>query len=445
MKDKELKPNANSVGVAPLGDPHFEENTPVSSKTCSNPNSKPQTLTSNVAITLIALVITIIVMLILVGVTVSIAINGGLFSTAKRAVNKTEEAEDSELRFMAMANAATHNEKWEYTSKDNKTIPIPAGFAPTEIEGETSTEEGVVIIDAEGNEFVWIPCTKTEYEGATIDDSWPSWGYTDKTWTDSQTQIGETSIEKNGGFYVARYEAGVPSNAPFYASKDGDTYYYANGADINAKTNDGNGKNTKDYKPVSKKENQVWNCISQLNAKKVSEKMYESNTTVKSYLIDSHAWNLICTKFIRDRVKKDITNSINWGNYYKNTTTKYENLNVLYAVHTNDKKYAETYSKGIIPEGTAPKNQGSNYLELCTGASEDFKAYNIYDMAGNMAEWTTEIGDDTNTDSVAYASVRGGQLTANAWYRYSAVICSEGDFGDLFCGVGQGFRVVLYF
>lgn len=41
-------------------------------------------------ITLIALVITIIVMLILVGVTVSIAINGGLFSTAKEATRQTQ-------------------------------------------------------------------------------------------------------------------------------------------------------------------------------------------------------------------------------------------------------------------------------------------------------------------------------------------------------------------
>ncbi len=171
MKDKELKPTANAVGVAPLDDPHFEEitkNTPTSD---SNPNFKHRTLSSNVAITLIALVITIIVMLILVGVTVSIAINGGLFSTAKKAVTKTEEAKDSELRFMAMANAATHSEKWEYISKDNKTIPIPAGFAPTQIEGEDTVEGGLVITDAEGNEFVWIPVNYEVTEGEETDEN----------------------------------------------------------------------------------------------------------------------------------------------------------------------------------------------------------------------------------------------------------------------------------
>ena len=48
-------------------------------------------------ITLIALVITIIVMLILVGVTVTVALNGGLFSTAQKAVGDTESERDDEL------------------------------------------------------------------------------------------------------------------------------------------------------------------------------------------------------------------------------------------------------------------------------------------------------------------------------------------------------------
>ena len=30
------------------------------------------------------------------------------------------------------------------------------------------------------------------------------------------------------------------------------------------------------------------------------------------------------------------------------------------------------------------------YTELATGSSDTFKKYNIYDMAGNMWEWTTE-------------------------------------------------------
>lgn len=47
-------------------------------------------------ITLVALVITIIVMLILVGVSVTVALKGGLFGTAETAVDKTQNALDEE-------------------------------------------------------------------------------------------------------------------------------------------------------------------------------------------------------------------------------------------------------------------------------------------------------------------------------------------------------------
>lgn len=48
-------------------------------------------------ITLVALVITIIVMLILVGVSITVALNGGLFTNAKDAANNTSEARNAEL------------------------------------------------------------------------------------------------------------------------------------------------------------------------------------------------------------------------------------------------------------------------------------------------------------------------------------------------------------
>lgn len=47
-------------------------------------------------ITLVALIITIIVMLILVAVSVTVALNGGLFTKAKSAASQTNEAEKAE-------------------------------------------------------------------------------------------------------------------------------------------------------------------------------------------------------------------------------------------------------------------------------------------------------------------------------------------------------------
>ena len=57
------------------------------------PTSKAR---QNKGITLIALVITIIVMLILVAVTISMAINGGLFDYAGKATSETENAIEKE-------------------------------------------------------------------------------------------------------------------------------------------------------------------------------------------------------------------------------------------------------------------------------------------------------------------------------------------------------------
>ena len=54
-------------------------------------------------ITLIALIITIIIMLILAGVTVNVALNGGLFDTAKEVVTKTEMGKISERAEMVKA------------------------------------------------------------------------------------------------------------------------------------------------------------------------------------------------------------------------------------------------------------------------------------------------------------------------------------------------------
>ena len=160
-------------------------------------------------ITLIALVITIIVMLILVAVTISMAINGGLFTHAGKATRDTENAklqekelsqgrvkidgiwydsiddymnerpsenqedgpineEDEGGTVNTLKNwtiSTTFPEDWD-TSKvtpmtdGTKTVPIPIGFSISDVEGEQDVETGLVIKDEHGNEFVWVPVTE---------------------------------------------------------------------------------------------------------------------------------------------------------------------------------------------------------------------------------------------------------------------------------------------
>ncbi len=54
-------------------------------------------------ITLVALIITIIVMLILVAVTISVALNGGLFDQARRSTRATQLAQVKEAIALAKA------------------------------------------------------------------------------------------------------------------------------------------------------------------------------------------------------------------------------------------------------------------------------------------------------------------------------------------------------
>ena len=60
-------------------------------------------------ITLIALIITIIVMLILVGVTINVALNGGLFDKAKTAGEQTQKQVEKEELITAMVGAYNSN------------------------------------------------------------------------------------------------------------------------------------------------------------------------------------------------------------------------------------------------------------------------------------------------------------------------------------------------
>ena len=233
-------------------------------------NKKQEKHTSR-GITLIALVITIIVMLILVAVTIQIAVNGGLFEYAGRAAGDTKNAIDEENNlatgrvevdgkvyesiddYIAGKEAVLDYDKTKTNSdgtlkanakyeSDGKTAIIPKGFKIiADVAGKKSIDEGLVIQDSEGNEFVWVPVivegtTDAEkeanfekirtdgYESGTL-KTWVSGkevtepylsGYSDGKGTEEIKDYQEmrASVIKNGGFYIGRYEAGVEGDTP---------------------------------------------------------------------------------------------------------------------------------------------------------------------------------------------------------------------------------------
>ena len=181
--------------------------------------------TRNKGITLIALVVTIIVLLILAGVSIAtLTGDNGILTQANKAKENTEQAEEDELRRLTVLEAATNLENTIYTDKNNVTITIPAGFAVSQVEGENTIEDGLVIIDKNENEFVWVPVKVTEKD--TVDNIYNF--QRTITYNGTITEVGleysepyiteeekkeykamYESVYKNKGFFIGRYETGA--------------------------------------------------------------------------------------------------------------------------------------------------------------------------------------------------------------------------------------------
>ena len=80
----------------------------------------------------------------------------GILNRAAEAKEKTEIANEDEQRKLAQAEALMNTEKTTY-----KGVTLPEGFAPTKIDGEDAIDDGLVITDGYGNEYVWVEVPKT--------------------------------------------------------------------------------------------------------------------------------------------------------------------------------------------------------------------------------------------------------------------------------------------
>ena len=229
-----------------------------------------------------------------------------------------------------IGNTSNVKEEWQDTIASVKYgVPIPKGF--TYKEGTKDT--GLVIQDEKGNEFVWVPATESTYRKDTSfpsinnikptgDDTLPN-GITDEA----------ADVVKYGGFYIGRYEAGIP---------EGDT-----------------SPSNKTGIPVSKKGAIVWSNINYTNSKASAESMI-NNEYVQTGLITGTAWDTTCN-WIEDSLKS---------------------INELASL--TDSRYYGNHNDSLTP---AKENSGT---KRTAGFSENWKTKNIYDLAGNVWEWTSE-------------------------------------------------------
>lgn len=211
--------------------------------------------------------------------------------------------------------------------------------------------------------------------------------------------------------------------------------------------------------PVSKAGVASWNLVNQPVAKTASESMYNNanDSKVNSKLIDSYAWDTTCKWLMNSGIIKEENGKIDstsYGNY--NNSTFILRKGILYVKHLylteknsgtasnwyywlgGQGKYTYSMVKDesgmqigikteeIVPsDATKPSGTSSNVsdfyiadgrIEIATGSSDETRTNNIYDLAGNMWEWTTEtIKRKRNSDNYecTFAVWRGGGFSSN--------------------------------
>ena len=345
-----------------------------------------------------------------------------IFAFSKKETNEVLQATKSTANAVNLENNE-HMHVEEDASGDK--VPVPNGYVGSSVEGENEIDTGYVIYEGEEevtdsnvadaqknrNQYVWVPVadiskfygtdatgkkwgkiyqfttgtnsselfdevtgtypdnwsesngvmtinSKTSYRepdvvpksgntGYDMDSSLKTLGVGAKTTHEFLNQLEKefnnmvASVEKYGGFYIGRYETG----------------------NINQDT------------PVIRKENTNINNQKWYNMYKRCKNIKGINTNVETGMIWGNQWDRTLMWLIEtgNKTKEEISDdSTSWGNY---SNSEFEYIN----------------SKGNV----IIKNEGSS-TSIPTGSAEYTKANNIYDLAGNVREWTMESSWDYN-------------------------------------------------
>ena len=421
---------------------------------------------NNKGITLVALVVTIVVLLILAGVSINLVLgNNGIIAKAKDAETKFAEASQNDLKGM---NGLIEQMESTLNGSGNggKTEPETVPYLPSDdfhYDTSTSVDTGLVIQDASGNEYVWVVVPRTTavyaktglgkttftdadytsiendlkeytkiYRGNTdfsdvyyADDKNVGW-FADETAYNNLKNSMLKSVYENGGFYVGRYEAGIAENRTSNTDKNTDGKY------IMPST-----------APVSKADAYPYTYVTRTQAQNLASNVNSGTKT--SSLMFGVQWDLVLAFMHNKGNIADSTltsNSTKIGNYRDSTFQLSQT--VKYAM-MSDWTLSSTWNPSTTPTANfvdssrnkiAQSSEGNGIL-VTTGTSEKNKVMNIYDIAGNVDEWTLE----KNSNTYSPCADRGGD-SYDTGSRHPAAGRFSGstDFSDY----TLGFRVSLF-
>ena len=406
----------------------------------------------NEGITLIALIITIIILLILVGVSINLAIKGDLFGSAKKAVSGTNDkvaqeqtrvdelmgelgrVEEQQRQDNLPGTRVT--EPTEY-KEGNKTAVIPAGFTVSKAEGETTIDGGLVIylindktdeeiknltwtgtelenLKKTYDQFVWIPISHEQINNMFIcQKKTTSNGScnivaengTAKCTTHNSTQMagrlyatadtGEkykkayTEVyTANSGLrepdVVADYHDGSSTNLGYMSTVTGDNASYASKAkfketlqneynEIVALVYNAGGYYVGRYETsnITTTKGTAINVVAGTNFGISNINWYYMYAQQKAYVANKGLGNKVKSSMILGTCHDQMLEFVN-------VAGKYDVTKVGNALHHRN------YSDGPWQTAGLDSTDKTQYKDL---------SKNIYDLEGNVSEWTTEAYD----------------------------------------------------
>ena len=384
-------------------------------------------------ITLVALVITIIILLILATISIQSLTNTGLFKNAQKAKDETQNAAENQAKTLNeyedelnkytsgtptpppapqvkkvadnIGSILSTTDNTELQDAYGNKIVVPAGFkivSDSTTSNATTVDKGIVIEDATsgataGSQFVWIPVgkiytdvAKTDANAKTIElgryefdsngnKSAYSGSYVEEDKGDTNTTLKKygNTIAKN----ITNFKNSVTTNGGYYIGR-----YEAR--TTTKRTAEGNALT----QITEKGTNPVYNYVTQIQAAEQAQNMYNSSKFT-SDLMNSYAWD---------------------------TAT-------LFLQTCGEEKYSRktTVNDSIESKGTNSSDYTGTRDTVC----------NVYDMASNLYEWTTETFNNSDYPCVN----RGGSYYYSGHYTSNRRNNSTSHSDDSY-----GFRPLLF-
>ena len=356
---------------------------------------------------------TIVVLLILAGITISLVFSDtGIIAKAREAAEKTNQAvinEQEQMNELAgyLENALNGigggntpedpTKNWDsnkvdkVTSEDNIVVPVPKGYTASSVSTENKVSEGFVIYEGQEavtntnadtarrtrNQFVWVPVENPSDMYGTDKDGKKR----GKLYNFSASGIIAENWTEQGGVMS------ITSETSYREPDVLESFDSSNSVTISQLETEFNNmiESVKRYGGFYIGRYETGN----LSQEKAS--IIKNNSD-----IGNQTWYTMYNKAKGIAVNSNVTSSMIWGSQWDAT------LRWMYNSGNAEKK---KYTYDSTDKGSYSGTSGNKII--ATGANDAYSVNNIYDMAGNVNDWTVEVG------STVYRVIRGGYYRNN--------------------------------